>query len=65
MISRDGGQSWTYDYILRDDGPDGDLGYPSSVELKDGSIFTLYYQKPAAQQDKCALLWSRWQLPEE
>ena len=27
MISRDGGQSWTYDYVLRDDGPNGDLRY--------------------------------------
>lgn len=64
MISRDGGASWAYDYILRDDGPDHDLGYPSSVELADGSILTVYYQKPAAQTDQCGLLWTRWRLPE-
>lgn len=62
-ISDDGGQSWTYDYILRDDGPDHDLGYPSSVELADGSILTAYYQKPNATSDQCGLLWSRWRLP--
>jgi hypothetical protein len=49
--------------ILRDDGPDGDLGYPCSTELGDGSILTVYYQKPARREDKCALLCSRWRLP--
>ena len=63
MISRDGGDSWDYHYILRDDGPDRDLGYPSTVELGDGSLLTLYYQKPTAAGDKCSLLWSRWELP--
>ena len=63
MISRDGGESWDCHYIIRDDAPDGDLGYPSSVELADESLLTLYYQKPESREDKCALLWSRWKLP--
>jgi len=61
-ISRDEGQSWEH-HILRDDGPSGDLGYPSSVELADGSIFSFYYQQPSSTDEKCALLWSRWNLP--
>ena len=64
MISCDGGENWAYDYILRDDGPDGDLGYPSSVELDDGSLLTMYYQKRKSKEEKCSLLWSRWRLPE-
>ena len=64
MLSHDRGTSWTYDYILRDDGPDGDLGYPSSVELDNGDILTVYYQKPTAAQDKCAILWSKWTVPD-
>lgn len=63
-ISRDEGATWQHDFVLRDDGPDGDLGYPCSVELDGGEIFTVYYQKPSATTDKCALLWSRWRLPE-
>jgi hypothetical protein len=63
MISRDNGSSWTSDVILRDDGPDSDLGYPSSVELGDGSIFTVYYQKTTSPREKCGLLWTRWTLP--
>ena len=63
MISRDGGDSWQYDLILRDDGPDSDLGYPSSVELPDGDILTVYYQKESSG-GQCALLWTRWSLPD-
>lgn len=62
-ISDDAGQTWRYDYVLRDDGPTGDLGYPCSVEMPDGSVFTVYYQKPSQPEDKCALLWSRWDMP--
>ena len=65
MISHDAGASWEYDITLRDDGPDTDLGYPSSVELGDGSVLTAYYQKPSSTTDKCAFLWSRWRLPDQ
>ena len=29
--------------ILRDDAPDGDLGYPHSIQLEDGTILVSYY----------------------
>ena len=65
MFSRDEGDTWEYDWIIRDDGPDIDLGYPSSVELPDGSIFTVYYQKLDSPDEKPGLLWSRWRLPRD
>jgi sialidase-1 len=61
-LSRDDGRTWEHDWIIRDDGADGDLGYPSTVELADGSLLTVYYQK-AAKGEKDSLLWSRWRLP--
>jgi len=61
-ISRDSGQTWQADWILRADGLDGDLGYPSTVELDDGSLVTVCYQR-AAPDEKCSLLWSRWTIP--
>ncbi len=61
-FSRDEGDTWDHDWALRDDGLDFDLGYPSTVELVDGSLFTVYYQKIAGD-NKCSLLWSRWNLP--
>jgi hypothetical protein len=40
------GISWTADseVVLRDDAPNEDLGYPASLELRDGSVLTVYYQ---------------------
>ena len=64
MISNDNGKTWKTDIIIRDDGPNGDLGYPASVELSDGSILTIYYQY-LANQSKASILWTRWNLPEE
>jgi hypothetical protein len=61
-FSDDGGQTWDHDWIIRDDGPDGDLGYPSTVELSDGSLYSVYYQKVAGDH-RCSLLASRWELP--
>jgi sialidase-1 len=46
-ISKDNGQTWGDEYILRDDGLNGDIGYPMSIQLADGTIFTTYYFKTA------------------
>ena len=62
MFSKDDGVTWDSDWIIRDDGPDSDLGYPASVEMSDGSILTIYYQKVPGD-NLCSLLWSRWKLP--
>ena len=44
-LSEDGGLGWgtENEIILRDDGLDRDMGYPSSQQLDDGSILTVYY----------------------
>ena len=63
-FSRDGGRTWSLDWILRDDGPTPDLGYPSTVELADGSFCTVYYQKVHEGDLNCALMTSHWKLPE-
>lgn len=61
LLSKDDGETWE-NWIIRDDAPNWDLGYPASVELGDGSIYTIYYQAVSEGQ-KCSLLWSRWSLP--
>ena len=45
MFSKDEGKTWDSDFVLADDGASGDIGYPASVLLKDGSILTVYYSK--------------------
>ena len=62
-FSYDNGVTWDHDWILRDDGPNDDLGYPATVELPCGELVTVYYQKPLDKFDKCAILHSRWSLP--
>ena len=44
-VSDDEGETWDIDneIIIRDDGLHRDLGYPASVELKDGRVLTVYY----------------------
>lgn len=60
-ISRDEGATWSDEIILRDDGPDGDLGYPCSVELPGGDILTVYYQKRPGES-LCSILWTQWRI---
>ena len=44
VLSRDGGASWDVDHqiIIRDDTMPGLVGYPSSAQLDDGTILTVY-----------------------
>jgi sialidase-1 len=44
-VSEDGGRTWDVEreMILRDDGSSRDLGYPSTTELPDGTLVTVYY----------------------
>lgn len=44
MFSRDEGQTWDTGYELFE-GFSPDLGYPSTVELNDGSLLTVFYAK--------------------
>ena len=43
LVSRDEGGSWE-EFVLDDSQPGGDLGYPASVELADGSVYTVFYR---------------------
>jgi hypothetical protein len=44
-LSYDNGEKWDIknEIIIRDDLPNADLGYPTSIQLEDGTIFTVYY----------------------
>ena len=61
-ISKDGGETWDIDNeIVLSPAMNSDLGYPASVQLDDGSIYTIYYQidKPG---EKTCLLGTHWQI---
>jgi hypothetical protein len=42
-LSGDGGRTWGEEAILRDGGGGVDLGYPRSVQRRDGKVVTIYY----------------------
>ena len=63
-VSYDGGITWGEELIVAPPSPDWDHGYPSSVELSDGSILTVYYQKYPGDTYN-SILSSRWELPEK
>jgi len=44
-LSEDEGATWDVDnkIVLRDDGPDRDIGYPNTLELDNGRLLTIYY----------------------
>ena len=44
LISYDGGETWGKEYVLDDTAPNGDLGYPCTIELPNGDLVTVYYQ---------------------
>lgn len=61
-ISRDGGKTWDIQNILTiSNAPNGDLGYPASVQLPDGSIYTVFYQV-AELGEKTSLHGVRWRI---
>ena len=48
-LSEDGGRTWLVDQeiVIRDDLPNGDLGYPTTIEYEPGRLFSCYYgQEP-------------------
>ena len=60
-ISYDNGVSFEDVYIIRNDAPDDDLGYPATIELDDGSLITVYYQR-YGNDIKTSFLYSKWRL---
>lgn len=60
-VSLDGGRTWSEPVVISGDGMGGDLGYPSTVELGDGSLLTVWYEVMKASP-RAVLRQARWQL---
>jgi hypothetical protein len=42
-FASDGGRTWSQPFVLRNKGASRDLGYPRSVQRRDGKVVTVYY----------------------
>lgn len=61
-LSRDGGRTWDVGNEIKLAGAmNGDLGYPASTELGDGSILTVYYQIHQSGEKTC-LMGTHWRV---
>lgn len=63
MFSRDNAKTWDTEHILYENGDRPDLGYPASVELNDGSIMTIFYDKYVAD-GPTVILQQKWTFKE-
>jgi hypothetical protein len=59
-ISSDEGLTWSPEIVLRDDGFDGDLGYPRTLVRPEGRVLTVYYFNGPKGSDRCieGTLWA-------
>ena len=62
-VSRDQGRTWSEPIIIYGQGVTGDLGYPSTVELRDGSLLSVWYESGVKGVRLSALRQVRWSLP--
>jgi len=65
MISEDEGETWKYNTRIYDNNSaSGDLGYPSTVELENGELLTVFYARE--RTDGTAKIYQRrWRLENE
>ena len=60
-ISEDHGRSWSQPLTISGDGIGGDLGYPSTVELADGSLLTVWYER-MKRSPSAVLRQAKWSI---
>lgn len=64
MFSRDGGKTWDWDHDIHVNHIRADLGYPSTVELQDGSLLTVFYAH-TEKENPAVILQQKWRLENE
>lgn len=62
-LSDDGGRSWSEPLTISDDATSTDLGYPSTVQLSDGSLLSVWYEKLEGSTN-AVLRQAHWRLEE-
>ncbi len=60
-ISTDHGKTWSEPITVSGDGANGDLGYPSTVELQDGTLLTAWYEQ-MSNHPRSVLRLAKWNL---
>lgn len=61
MMSLDGGKSWKKDIRIYENLVSDDLGYPTTIELSDGNLITVFYAK-TAEDMPCEIMQQKWRI---
>ncbi len=61
MFSRDNGETWSTSEDIYENDFSLDLGYPTTVELKDGSLLTVFYAH-LEPDDPAVILQQKWRI---
>ncbi len=65
LVSRDDGESWEACNLLSGE-PNADLGYPSTVELSDGTLFTVFYSHLTEDKQSPSVIFGvKWRIDAE
>lgn len=59
MFSFDNAETWSRGYDLYSPAATGDLGYPATAELADGSLITVFYTHPA-ENEPAIIMQQKW-----
>ena len=59
MFSFDNGKTWDCDNYIFNNGESPDMGYPTTVELSDGSLLTVFYAKEK-ENGPCVIMQQKW-----
>ncbi|MBQ8026885.1 MAG: exo-alpha-sialidase [Clostridia bacterium] len=61
ILSYDGGESWSDEYTIYENYGSDDLGYPSTVELDDSSLLTVFYAREN-EELPAVIMQQKWTL---
>ena len=60
-LSEDHGRTWSEPMVISGDGDGGDLGYPSTAELEDSSLLTVWYER-LKSSPRAVLRQAHWRI---
>lgn len=63
MFSKDNGETWDIENDIYVNRISTDLGYPSMVEMSDGSLLTVFYARPS-ESPSVVIMQQRWRFEE-
>lgn len=63
IFSQDGGESWSEEHTLYENYCSDDIGYPSTIELDDGSMLTVFYAREN-EDPPAVIMQQKWAFEE-